>query len=66
MSQSDKESIFAYSVEFKRKAYVSVQVQAKSADEAERLAWEQIENGDYNHLGFWELDSINIDDPYQP
>ena len=48
-----------YNVELKRTSYITVTVEAENEDEADRLAWEEIERGraDINDA-LWELESI--------
>jgi hypothetical protein len=48
-----------FEVELKRTAYVTIQVEAGSTEEAEFIAWQEIENG-YGDKGdaSWEVESI--------
>jgi len=48
-----------YNVELKRTSYIMVTVEAENEDEADRLAWEEVERGrsDINDA-LWELESI--------
>ena len=48
-----------YQIELKRVSYVNVTVDAETQDEAEALAWKDIENNcvDINDAN-WELESI--------
>jgi len=48
-----------YNVELKRTSYIMVTVEAENEDEADRLAWEEIERGraDINDA-LWELELI--------
>jgi len=47
-----------YQIELKRVSYVNVTVDAETQDEAEALAWKQIENDHYKDDGSWELEFI--------
>lgn len=48
-----------YEVELKRTSYVTLHVEAGSTEEAEFIAWQEIENG-YGDKGdaSWEVESI--------
>ena len=48
-----------FEVELKRTSYVTLQVEAGSTEEAEFIAWQEIENG-YGDKGdaSWEVESI--------
>lgn len=48
-----------YSVEIRRSTYVTIQIDAQDPAEAEELAWEEIENGDYESHGHWEISDIS-------
>jgi hypothetical protein len=48
-----------YQVELKRTSYIMVTVEAENEDEADRLAWEEIERGRADiYDAQWELESI--------
>jgi hypothetical protein len=48
-----------YAVEIKKIAYVTIQVDARDPTEAEELAWREIESGDYDDHGHWEISDIS-------
>ena len=47
-----------YEVELKRTSYVTVTVEANSSEEAEDLAWREVENMNANADGTWDIESI--------
>lgn len=47
-----------YAVELSRTVYITIHVEAQDEDEAETLAWREIENGNYNGDAHWELSDI--------
>lgn len=49
-----------YHVELKRTSYVNLTIEAESEDEAENLAWKEIDQNYYRDDGSWELESIEI------
>lgn len=49
-----------YHVELKRTSYVNLTIEAESEDEAEDLAWKEIDKNYYRDDGSWELESIEI------
>lgn len=53
-----------YEVEYKRTSYVIIKVEANSPEEADALAWEQVEReaADLNDAA-WELSEITLDTP---
>lgn len=48
-----------FAVELTRTVYITIHVEAQDKDEAETLAWKQIENGDYNVDAHWEISDIS-------
>jgi hypothetical protein len=53
-----------YQIELKRTSYVNLTIEADTKDEAERLAWLQMERDYYRDDGNWEIETIeeeNID-----
>lgn len=49
-----------YHVELKRTSYVNLTIEAESEDEAENLAWKEIDQLYYRDDGSWELESIEV------
>lgn len=49
-----------YHVELKRTSYVNLTIEAESEDEAENLAWKEIDQNYYREDGSWEMESIEI------
>ena len=49
-----------YQVELKRTNYVNITVEAESEEEAEQLAWKQIDQDYYRDDGSWEIESIEL------
>jgi len=48
-----------YNVELKRTSYITITVEAENEDEADRLAWEEIERGRADiYDALWELELI--------
>ena len=47
-----------YQIELKRTSYVSLTIEADTEDEAERLAWLQMERDYYRDDGNWDIESI--------
>jgi len=47
-----------YEVELKRTSYITLQVEAGSTEEAEVIAWQEIENGYNEGCADWEVESI--------
>ncbi len=47
-----------YGVELKRTSYITLQVEAGSTEEAEVIAWQEIENGYNEGCADWEVESI--------
>ena len=49
-----------YTVEFKRTSYVTLHIDAESADHAEELAWLELQTGDFDDdSADWETTSID-------
>ena len=55
----------AYQIELKRTSYVNLTVLAESEDEAEALAWKDVDQNYYRDDGSWEIESVEElqDDP---
>lgn len=55
-----------YEVEYKRTSYVIIKVEASSPEQADALAWEQVEReaADLNDAA-WELSEITLDTPQE-
>jgi len=54
-----------YAVELKRTSYVTIVVEAKTQEEAEDLAWEELESGESYGISDdadWQVNSIDITD----
>jgi hypothetical protein len=49
-----------YYIELKRTSYVNLTIEAESEDEAENLAWKEIDKNYYRDDGSWELESIEV------
>ena len=45
-------------VELKRTSYITLSIQADSKEEAERKAWEEINNRPHSDDASWEVESI--------
>jgi hypothetical protein len=51
-----------YEVELKRTSFVTITVEAKDTEEAEFIAWQEIERGYADKSdGHWEVESIEED-----
>jgi len=52
-----------YQVELKRTSYVNITVEAESVEEAEQLAWDELQSGGSYGLTYadWEIESIELD-----
>lgn len=50
-----------YQVELKRTSYVNLTIEAENEDEAEALAWKQVDQDYYREDGAWDIESIEID-----
>ncbi len=48
-----------YAVELTRTVYITINVDARDPTEAEELAWREIESGDYDDHGHWEISDIS-------
>lgn len=49
-----------YHIELKRTSYLNLTIEAESEDEAENLAWKEIDQLYYRDDGSWELESIEV------
>lgn len=47
-----------YQIELKRTSYINIEIEAESQDEAEALAWKQIDQDYYRDDGHWDIESI--------
>ena len=50
-----------YQVELKRTSYINLTIEAENEDEAEALAWKQVDQDYYRDDGAWDIESIEID-----
>lgn len=50
-----------YQIELKRTSYVNLTIEAENEDEAEDLAWRQMEQNYYRDDGWWDIESIEED-----
>jgi hypothetical protein len=50
-----------YQIELKRTSYINLTIEAENADEAEALAWKQVDQDYYRDDGAWDIESIEID-----
>ena len=51
-----------YQVELKRTSYVNLTIEAENEDEAEALAWKQVDQNFYREEGTWDIESIELDE----
>ncbi len=53
-----------YQIELKRTSYVNLTVEAESVEEAEQLAWDELQSDGSYGLTYadWEIESIELDD----
>jgi hypothetical protein len=54
-----------YAIELKRTSYVTIVVEANTQEEAEDLAWEELESGESYGISDdadWQVNSIDITD----
>ena len=51
-----------YQIELKRTSYVNLTIEAENIDEAEALAWKQVDQDYYRDDGAWDIESIELDD----
>jgi len=51
-----------YQIELKRTSYVNLTVEAESVEEAEQLAWDELESDGSYGLNYadWEIESIEL------
>jgi len=48
-----------FEVELRRTSYIVLTVEAEDADQAEDMAWQVIEHGDYKHEdAAWDIESV--------
>jgi hypothetical protein len=47
-----------YQIELKRTSYINIEIEAESQDEAEALAWKEVEQDYYRDDGQWDIESI--------
>ena len=52
-----------YQIELKRTSYVNITVEADSVEEAEELAWDELQSDGSYGLTYadWEIESIELD-----
>jgi hypothetical protein len=50
-----------YQIELKRTSYINLTIEAENEDEAEALAWTQVDQNYYRDDGNWEVESIEED-----
>jgi hypothetical protein len=52
-----------YQIELKRTSYVNITVEAESVEEAEELAWDELQSDGSYGLTYadWEIESIELD-----
>jgi len=50
-----------YQIELKRTSYINLTIEAENEDEAEALAWKQVDQDYYRDDGAWDIESIEID-----
>jgi len=51
-----------YQIELKRTSYINLTIEADNVDEAEALAWKQVDQDYYRDDGAWDIESIELDD----
>ena len=47
-----------YQIELKRTSYINLTIEAENEDEAEALAWTQVDQDYYRDDGAWDIESI--------
>lgn len=50
-----------YQIGMKRTSYVTLTIEAENKDEAEALAWKQVDQDYYRDDGYWDLEFIEED-----
>jgi hypothetical protein len=52
-----------YQIELKRTSYINVTVEANNVEEAEQLAWDELQSDGSYELTYadWEIESIELD-----
>lgn len=48
-----------YQVELKKVSYLMIEVEALDNEKAEDAAWLELQTGDYDYQGSWDVESIN-------
>ena len=51
-----------YQIELKRTSYINLTIEAANVDEAEALAWKQVDQDYYRDDGAWDIESIELDE----
>lgn len=52
-----------FEIEFKRTSYITLTIEAENEDEAETLAWKQVDQDYYRDDGSWEIEYVKeLDD----
>lgn len=52
-----------YQIELKRTSYINLTIEAENEDEAEALAWKDIDQNYYRDDGSWEIERIESEEP---
>lgn len=52
-----------YQIELKRTSYINLTIEAENEDEAEALAWKDIDQNYYRDDGSWEIEHIELEEP---
>jgi hypothetical protein len=52
-----------YQFEMKRTSYINLTIEADTVEEAEGLAWKQMDRDYYRDDGSWEVETIEVDEP---
>ena len=50
-----------YQIEMMHTSYVTLTIEAENKDDAEALAWKQVDQDYYRDDGYWDLESIEED-----
>ena len=50
-----------YQIELKRTSYINLTIEAENEDEAEALAWKQVDQDYYRDDGAWDIESIELE-----
>lgn len=51
-----------YQIELKRTSYINLTIEAENEDEAEALAWKQVDQDYYRDDGAWDIESIELEE----